>query len=165
LSSTIATIAFISALDSDIKSNERPNNLASNCSVVGLSGTPSVISFLSFPVLCGPGLSPECAGRYIREGWRLDEHDAARVVQYYRWAAAGQPMPDDDPEWEFVIRWAAKRGQSFIWIEFGDPVGMIVTGAREPDSMPLTPEAGAWKIPRLCAECVQAGFYCFDFGG
>jgi hypothetical protein len=74
-------------------------------------------------------------------------------------------MPDDDPEWEFVIRWAAKRGQSFIWIEFGDPVGMIVTGAREPDSMPLTPEAGAWKIPRLCAECVQAGFYCFDFGG
>jgi hypothetical protein len=66
---------------------------------------------------------------YVHEGWRLDEHDAARVVRYYRWAAEGQPMPDDDPEWEFVIRWFVKHGQSFDWVMFGDPRCMMVTGA------------------------------------
>ena len=71
---------------------------------------------------------------YVREGWRLDDHDAARVVQYFRWAAEGQPEEDGDPEWEFVIEWMSKHGQSFDWILSGDPRGMIVTGLLEEEA-------------------------------
>ena len=71
---------------------------------------------------------------YVREGWRLDEHAAARVVRYFRWAAEGQPEPDNDPEFEFVIQWVTKHGQSFDWILSGDPRCMIITGVREAEA-------------------------------
>jgi hypothetical protein len=68
-------------------------------------------------------------GCYIRDDWRMDEHDAARVVQYFRWLAEGQPEPEDDPEWGFVLQWIVSHGQSFDWIFNGDPRCMITTGA------------------------------------
>jgi hypothetical protein len=66
---------------------------------------------------------------YVRDGWRLDEHAAARVVQYFRWYAQGQPKPDPDPEFEFVTKWMSENGQSFDWIFFGDPRGLICRAA------------------------------------
>ena len=62
---------------------------------------------------------------YVRDDWRLDEHDAARVVQYFRWRAEGQPEEDNDPEWDFVIKWFSAHGQSFDWVFYGDPRCMI----------------------------------------
>jgi hypothetical protein len=46
-------------------------------------------------------------------------------------------LPENDPEWEFVIRWVSDHGQSFDWIMFGDPRGTICSGAaleRETDA-------------------------------
>jgi hypothetical protein len=71
----------------------------------------------------------------VRGDWRLDEPDAARVVQYFRWVAEGQPEPENDPEWQFVIKWMIAHGQSFDWIMFGDPRCLIVSGARAADAI------------------------------
>ena len=62
---------------------------------------------------------------YVREGWRLDEPGAARVVRYFRWRAEGQPEPEPDPEAEFVWQWVNDHGQSFDWIISGDPRCLI----------------------------------------
>jgi hypothetical protein len=65
---------------------------------------------------------------YVRDDWRMDEHDAARVVQYFRWMAEGQPEEENDSEWSFVIKWMVAHGQSLDWIMDGDPRCMIITG-------------------------------------
>ncbi len=71
---------------------------------------------------------------YVRDDWRLDEHDAARVVQWFRWIAEGQPEEENDPEWGFVIKWMTKHGQSFDWILSGDPRCMIINGMLRADA-------------------------------
>ena len=68
---------------------------------------------------------------FIRDNWRLDEHDAARVIQYFRWMAEGQPKKENDPEWDFVIKWTVKHGQWMDWILSGDPRCMIAAGTHE----------------------------------
>jgi len=44
----------------------------------------------------------------------------------------GQPEEDNDPEWDFVIKWMMEHGQSFDWILSGDPRCIITTGAMNP---------------------------------
>jgi hypothetical protein len=65
--------------------------------------------------------------RFICEGWHgrgLDEEAAARTLEYFR-----RGMPDDDPDFETVIRFFGDHGQSLDWIFAGDPGGMICRGA------------------------------------
>jgi hypothetical protein len=66
---------------------------------------------------------------FVREGWKLNEPDAARVIRYFRWAAEGRPEPDPDPEAQFAWKWINAHGQSIDWIVSGDPRKMICAGA------------------------------------
>jgi hypothetical protein len=63
---------------------------------------------------------------FVREGWKLNEPDAARVIRYFRWAAEGRPEPD--PEAQFAWKWINAHGQSLDWIVSGDPRSMICAG-------------------------------------
>jgi hypothetical protein len=75
-------------------------------------------------------LEDECAARAGRRrgAWRLNEPDAARVVQYFRLRSEGRPELNFDPEAEFFRQWIRDHGQSMDWISRG-PRCMICLGA------------------------------------
>jgi hypothetical protein len=68
---------------------------------------------------------------FVREGWKLNEPDAARVIRYFRRMAEGKPELEFDPEGRFVSQWVSDHGQSFDWIMLGDPRSMICVGAAQ----------------------------------
>jgi hypothetical protein len=67
--------------------------------------------------------------RHICDGWKLDETDAERVLQFFRaslrYGQAHEDQPGHDDEWMFVISWARDHGISFDWLLCGDPDSMI----------------------------------------
>jgi hypothetical protein len=66
--------------------------------------------------------------RFIRDGWHeaFDRERAAQFIENMR------TFDDDDgadPRFQEVIRWIRDHGQSFDWLLWGDPAGMICRSA------------------------------------
>lgn len=70
---------------------------------------------------------------HIRDGFKLDEAGAERVLQFFRKEVEIGPdhenMEGYDDEWTHAILWVRDHGQSFDWLLIGDPDSMIANAA------------------------------------
>lgn len=70
---------------------------------------------------------------HIRDGWKLDEAAAERVLRFFRtsvqFPTTHEEQPGYDDDWMFVIRFISDHGQSFDWLLAGDVGGMICRAA------------------------------------
>src|SRR5947208_1749242 len=66
--------------------------------------------------------------RYICEGWKMDEHGAARALDYFRRHIEGPPaFKDEDEEtsaYHQALEFFSSHGQNLHWIHDGSPGGM-----------------------------------------
>ncbi|MHC1947296.1 hypothetical protein IF803_23225 [Bradyrhizobium sp. UFLA06-06] len=71
--------------------------------------------------------------RYVREGWKIDESEAALALDYYRRRAHGPAFKDEDADttaFYRAIEFFRSHGQSLDWVHDGNPVGLICDAAR-----------------------------------
>ncbi|QIG92144.1 hypothetical protein [Bradyrhizobium sp. 6(2017)] len=67
--------------------------------------------------------------RYVREGWKIDEDQAALTLEYFRRRVHGPAFKDEDEDtaayYEGPLEFFRSHGQSLDWAHDGNPVGMI----------------------------------------
>jgi hypothetical protein len=66
--------------------------------------------------------------RFVCEGWRMDEHGAARALDYFRRHVDGPAFTDEDEDttaYHQALEFFRSHGQNLDWIHDGNVGGMI----------------------------------------
>lgn len=71
--------------------------------------------------------------RYVREGWKIDEDQAARALDYFRRCVHGPAFKDEDEDTaayhQGPLEFFRSHGQSLDWVHDGNPGGLICGAA------------------------------------